>query len=237
MSEKKIRVLIADDQKLFADNLKTVIETRADDMVVVGIANDGLEAIKLAHEQWPDIILMDVCMPLLDGVKTIREIKKELPKIKILVLTTFGDDDYVLEALKFGAIGYLLKDISMIELIQTIRSVSTGNIMISPGIANNLIKNLAEQKDTISREADRALAASPRPLPPPAWLDMLGKREKQILALIADGCNNFDIGSRLCIGEQTVKNYVSGIYEKTGIHDRFMIMKEAERIRTLLEEA
>jgi DNA-binding NarL/FixJ family response regulator len=227
MSERKIRLLIADDQKLFADNLKSVIETRADDMVVTGIANDGDEAIRLAREQWPDIILMDVCMPRLDGVKAIREIRKEMPKTKILVLTTFGDDDYVLEALKFGAVGYLLKDISMSELIQTIRSVSAGNIMMSPEVANSLIRNLAEQKESAPRN----------PPPAPAWLDQLSRRERQILRLIGDGCNNYDIGSKLSIGEQTVKNYVSGIYEKTGIHDRLQIMKEAERLERLLERA
>lgn len=229
MSEKKIRLLIADDQRLFADNLKTVIETRADDMIVTGIANDGDEAIRLAREQWPDIILMDVCMPLLDGVKAIREIRKEMPRIKILVLTTFGDDDYVLEALKFGAVGYLLKDISMGELIQTIRSVSAGNIMMSPEVANNLIKNLSEQKENSPKECE--------PAPAPAWLDLLSRRERQILRLIGDGCNNYDIGSRLSISEQTVKNYVSGIYEKSGIHDRLQIMKEAEKMMHLLETA
>ncbi len=235
MSEKKIRLLIADDQRLFADNLKTVIESRADDMTVVGIANDGTEAIRLAREHWPDIILMDVCMPLLDGVKTIRAIKGELPKIKILVLTTFGDDDYVLEALKFGAIGYLLKDISMTELIQTIRSVSAGNIMISPGVASNLIKNLSDQKDSNARDAERNAPVTR--LPAPAWLDTLNRREKQILALIGEGCNNFDIGSRLNIGEQTVKNYVSGIYEKSGIHDRLTIIREAGSLKHLLDDA
>lgn len=234
MSEKKIRLLIADDQKLFADNLKTVIETRTDDMTVVGIANDGMQAIKLAQEQWPDIILMDVCMPLLDGVKTIRAIKSEQPKIKILVLTTFGDDDYVLEALKFGAIGYLLKDISMTELIQTIRSVSAGNIMMSPEVANNLLKNISGQKDSTARETEQN--ATVLPIFVPAWLELLNKREKQIFALIGSGCNNYDIGSKLCIGEQTVKNYVSSIYEKSGIHDRYMIIKEAERLKNVLDD-
>lgn len=227
MSGKKIRLLIADDQRLFADNLKTVIETRADDMTVVGIANDGDEAVRLARAEWPDVILMDVCMPRVDGVKAIREIRAELPKIKILVLTTFGDDDYVLEALKFGAVGYLLKDISMDELIQTIRGVSAGNIMISPEVANSLIRNLAGQKVGQASEAEGERV--------PEWAERLNRRELQILKLIGEGRNNYDIGSRLSIGEQTVKNYVSGIYEKSGIHDRFMIMKEAERLARFLE--
>jgi DNA-binding NarL/FixJ family response regulator len=228
MSERKIRILIADDQRLFADNLKAVIEARAEDMTIVGIANDGTEAIRLAREQWPDIILMDVCMPLLDGVKAIRAIKSELPKIRILVLTTFGDDDYVLEALKYGAIGYLLKDISMPELIQTIRSVSTGNVMMSPEIANTLLKNYTQRNP----------AQPPAPAVPeePEWFVVLNKRERQILSLIGEGCNNYEIGSKLCIGEQTVKNYVSNIYEKSGIHDRLLVIKEAVRLRPLLEK-
>ena len=229
MSERKIRVLIADDQKLFAENLKTVIETRADDLCVVGIAQDGEEAVRLAKELWPDVVLMDVCMPRLDGVKAIRELKRDLPKIKILVLTTFGDDDYVLEALKFGATGYLLKDISMPELIQTIRGVGAGNIMISPEVAITLLRNIEVQREEQSapRQTEKV----------PEWIDSLVRRERQVLKLIGAGCNNYDIGSRLGLSEQTVKNYVSSIYDKTGIHDRIQIMRTAETLARFLEDA
>ncbi len=221
MNDGKIRILIADDQRLFADNLKTVLETRTEDMTVTGIAGTGEEAIRLAKSQWPDVILMDVCMPLLDGVRAIREIRRDAPRAKILVLTTFGDDDYVLEALKFGAAGYLLKDISMAELIQTIRNVNAGAIMISPEVANNMVRHLSERKTS---------AETKGPAEPPEWLARLSKRERQIFRLIGEGRNNYDIGSTLSIGEQTVKNYVSAIYEKSGVHDRFAIMKEAERL-------
>lgn len=221
MNDGKIRILIADDQRLFADNLKTVLETRTEDMTVTGIAGTGEEAIRLAKSQWPDVILMDVCMPLLDGVRAIREIRRDAPRAKILVLTTFGDDDYVLEALKFGAAGYLLKDISMAELIQTIRNVNAGAIMISPEVANNMVRHLSERKTS---------AEPKEPAEAPEWLARLSKRERQIFRLIGEGRNNYDIGSTLSIGEQTVKNYVSAIYEKSGVHDRFAIMKEAERL-------
>ena len=227
MSERKIRVLIADDQKLFAENLKTVIETRADDLCVVGIAQDGEEAVRLAKELWPDVVLMDVCMPRLDGVKAIRELKRDLPKIKILVLTTFGDDDYVLEALKFGATGYLLKDISMPELIQTIRGVGAGNIMISPEVAITLLRNIEVQREEQSAPGRRKKSR----------MDGQPRRERQVLKLIGAGCNNYDIGSRLGLSEQTVKNYVSSIYEKTGIHDRIQIMRTAETLARFLEDS
>lgn len=227
MSEVPIRILIADDQKLFAENLKTVIETRAQDMRVVGIACDGDEAVRMSRDYRPDVILMDVCMPRMDGVKAIREISRELPRIKVLVLTTFGDDDYVLEALKYGAAGYLLKDISMPELIQTVRNVSAGMVSISPEVASSLARNLSSLRD-----AEKNDPSGERPVP--AWIDTLNRRERQILKLIAEGIPNADIGEKLFIGDQTVKNYVSAIYDKTGIHDRITLMKEVEPWKRLL---
>jgi DNA-binding NarL/FixJ family response regulator len=223
--QKSIRVLIADDQRLFADNLKSVLEVRADDIEVCGVAVDGAEAIRMARQTRPDIILMDVCMPNLDGVLAVQVLKRELPTIKIVMLTTFDDDDYVLDALKYGAIGYLLKDISMAELISTIRSISEGTVVISPAIAGNLVRNFGRGKEAES--AGEQL---------PEWFFQLNKREKQILRYIADGCNNYDIGTRLAIREQTVKNYVSTLYEKMGIHDRLMVMREAERLLPHLEQ-
>jgi DNA-binding NarL/FixJ family response regulator len=241
MSDKKIRILIADDQNLFAENLKTVIETRADDMTVVGIAGDGDEAVRMAKELWPDVILMDVCMPRQDGVKAIREIRSATTRPKILVLTTFGDDDYVLEALKFGASGYLLKDISMPELIQTIRGLGSGTITMSPGIADSLLRTIDAGRSSIEGRTqatgrEGAGTGSEEAKSVPKWIDLLGRRERQILRLMAEGRNNYDIGARLGISEQTVKNNVSSIYEKSGIHDRYMIIKEAERMLYLLEE-
>lgn len=229
----KIRILLVDDQKLFAENLKTVIETRTEDMNIVGIANDGDQAVLMTKSLQPDVILMDVCMPYLDGVKAIREIRTFTSRPKILVLTTFGDDDYVLEAIKFGASGYLLKDISMIELIQTIRGLSSETITISPSVADSLVKTIEQGKET---NVHTKIQETP-PQKAPKWIDLLNKRERQILVLVAQGLNNYYIGSSLGISEQTVKNYVSGIYDKSGIHDRYLIIKETENILSILEDA
>lgn len=232
MNKEKLRILIADDQTLFAENLKSVIEARADDMRVVGIASNGFDAVKMTKELWPDLILMDVCMPHQDGVKAIREIRSFTQTPKILVLTTFEDDDYVLEALKFGANGYLLKDISMIELIQSIRGLGSGTITMSPCIADNLLKTIETSRDKEQKKSQEKKLEKPIP----KWIDLLNKRERQVLRLLSEGRNNYDIGSCLGITEQTVKNYVSSIYEKSGIHDRYMIIKEAERMLHLLEK-
>jgi len=223
---RKISVLLADDQTLFAENLKTVIENRSDDIYVAGVVSDGVEAIKKAKELKPDIILMDVKMPHLDGVLAAKVIMQDRPLTKIIMLTTFDDDAYVLDALKYGALGYILKDITMSELITIIISVSQGSVVISPSVAGNLIKN-------INRNTEKKDTSTPPALPD--WFFKLNQREKQILKFLAKGCNNYDIASRLLIREQTVKNYISAIYDKIGIHDRFMVLKEAEAIMPWLE--
>lgn len=223
----KIRVLIADDQTLFAENLKSVLENRSDDISVVGIVNDGAQAIKKTKELKPDIILMDVRMPHVDGVLAVDVIMKELPLTKIIMLTTFDDDAYVLDALKYGALGYILKDITMSELITIIISVSQGSVVISPSVAKNLVKNLNHPTET------KDVSQTPPKLP--NWFFKLNQREKQILKFLAKGCNNYDIAARLSIREQTVKNYVSAIYDKLDMHDRLMVLKEAESVMPWLE--
>lgn len=225
----KTRVLIADDQRLFAEGIKTLIKTRTGDIEVVGIARDGEEAVELARSERPDVILMDVCMPKVDGVEAVRRIRKEQPDIAILVLTTFDDDEYVLEALRSGAIGYLLKDMPIEDLIATIQGIRAGAVVMAPSVANNLVRSLQQTMAGPKRQTAADV--------PPRWVDSLSPRERQILALIAQGCNNYDIGSRLAIGEQTVKNYVSSIYDKLSLHDRIQVMREASRyLRFLVED-
>lgn len=223
----KIKVLIADDQILFAENLKNVLENRSENISVIAIVNDGAQAIQKTKELKPDIILMDVRMPHVDGVLAVDVIMKELPLTKIIMLTTFDDDAYVLDALKNGALGYILKDITMDELITIITSVSQGSVVISPSVAKNLVKslhNLAEKQE---------MSQNPPTLP--EWFFKLNQREKQILKFLAKGCNNYDIATKLSIREQTVKNYVSGIYDKLEMHDRLMVLKEAETVMPWLE--
>ena len=136
----RIRVLLADDQVLFVESLRTVLETRAEDFEVVGVAFNGREALQLVMEKHPDIILMDVRMPEMDGVEATKIIHETYPDIHVLMLTTFDDDEYVVEALNHGAAGYMLKDIPPADLIVSLRAVCKGSIIISPQVANKLLR-------------------------------------------------------------------------------------------------
>jgi DNA-binding NarL/FixJ family response regulator len=208
----KIKVLLVDDQTLFVESLRTVLETRAQDIAVVGVASNGKIALQLADSEAPDVILMDVRMPEMDGVDCTRAVVKKYPGMKVLMLTTFDDDEYVVKALHLGAVGYLLKDVPPNDLIAAIRTVYQGGIMISPKVVTKLADRLFE----IDYEnAGRSGAEDG-----PAWLDELSNREKDILWLLANGHDNKEIAKRLYLAEQTVKNYVSAIYCKMGVRDR-----------------
>ncbi|MDA8426683.1 MAG: response regulator transcription factor [Treponema sp.] len=205
-----MRLLLADDQRLFVESLKKVIESDAPDIEIVGIANDGREAVAMAEKLRPDLILMDIKMPKMDGVEAVREILRKTPELLIVMLTTYSDDAYVYDALRLGARGYLLKDISPERLISSIRSVRSDAIMLAPDIALN--------------------ATARRPSGPPLlpeWFAFLTEREKAILDLVAKGYSNKEIGEHLCLGDQTVRNYVSDLYSKLNVHDRFEAMRIA----------
>ena len=141
----KIKLLLVDDQKLFVESLRTVLRTRAKDMAVIGVAGDGSEALAMVDLEQPDVILMDVRMSGMNGVEATRRIKEKYPAIRVLMLTTFDDDDYVVEALKVGAVRYLLKDMPPAELITAIRAVYEGGILISPKVAAKLVDKLTIQ--------------------------------------------------------------------------------------------
>jgi len=209
--ERKTRVLIADDQKLFADNLKSVLEFRSRDFSVVGMATNGQEAVDFVRRDQPDIVLMDIRMPLLDGVRATGLIHAQFPEVKILVLTTFDDDEYVHEAIRNGAIGYILKNIPFDDLLGALRAVRSGTALFSPAILAKLVQNPptppAEEKET------------------PAWFQGLSRREKEILRLIGRGADNQAIAEELFISEQTVKNYVYGLYGKIGEHNRVRVIQ------------
>lgn len=136
----RITVLLADDQLLFVESLKTVLETRASDLSIQDIAHNGLEAVEAVRRRQPDIVLMDIRMPVMDGVEATRIIHQEYPEVAIMMLTTFDDDEYLTEALKLGAAGYLLKDSPPNELIAAIRSLLQGSVIISPQVANKLLR-------------------------------------------------------------------------------------------------
>jgi DNA-binding NarL/FixJ family response regulator len=191
-----IRILIAEDQALMRDGLRTILELE-EGFSVVGVAADGAEAVALASQLHPDIVLMDVQMPRLDGVKATAQLVASLPQTRVIILTTFDYDAYVFEGVKAGARGYLLKDTPAPELLATIRRVHAGESIVQPSVAMRLIAELSRGGPA-----------------PPAGSEPLTEREREILRLIGDGRNNREIGQALALAEGTVKNYVSAILDK-----------------------
>jgi DNA-binding NarL/FixJ family response regulator len=206
-----ISVFLVDDQLLFAESLKNILEMRTKDIKVVGVAHNGNEAIdKISKlKNLPDIILMDVRMPVMSGVESIKELQERKPDIKVMMLTTFDDDEYIQEALEHGAVGYLLKTIPPADLIASIRAIKAGNIQISPEIAKKLVKNFGSS-ETHDNEINEE----------PYWYKYLSLREKEILQLLLKGYTNKEISKKLYIVEQTIKNHLSVIYSKMDVHSR-----------------
>lgn len=208
----EIKIVLVDDQTLFVESLRTVLETRADDMRVVGVAYDGHQAVEVVAETCPDVVLMDVRMPGMNGVESTKLIKERYPDIRVLMLTTFDDDQYVIEALRLGAVGYLLKNMPPAELISAIRAVYEGGVLISAQVANKLVGLLTNPQNKTEEHHENNLIRS--------LVNQLSSREKEILQLMAEGLDNKEIAKKLYIAEQTVKNYVSVIYSKLGVRDR-----------------
>lgn len=214
-----IRIVLVDDQILFVESLRVVIETRAADMRIEGIANDGNQAVELVRRVQPDVVLMDVRMPNLGGVEATRILRKELPAVRILMLTTFDDDDDVFRAMQYGAAGYLMKDIPPSQLLASIRTVYQGQFLFSSVIATRMARRLGHESEEGSSLGD--LRAQYR---------LLSKRERDVFDLVADGFDNHEIAHLLNIAEQTVRNYVSEVYAKTGIPDRVHLIRIAREI-------
>jgi len=199
----KINLIIVDDQRLMREGLQTILNLEPD-LEVVGLAGNGAEALELVAVKQPDIVLLDIRMPVMDGVECTGRIKADYPETKVLVLTTFDDDEYIVEALRRGAAGYLLKDLPAEKLVAAIRDLYQGGAILQPEIAAKLISHL-----------------SPEPVPPtPEGPDALTQREKEILQLVAQGLSNREIAGTLFISEGTVKNYISSIYAKIGVTER-----------------
>lgn len=216
-----IRILLADDQPLFVESLRMSLESYGDDISIVGIARDGSEAVSLAESLSPEIILMDVHMPSMNGVEATGKIKEKNPAIKIIMLSTYDEDEYVREALRHGAIGYLLKDISPTELIAAIRALQSGIVQMSPQIASKLIKQMYDETSPKYEESRQRFE----------WFETLTAREKEIFGLIATGYDNRRIAERLGLAEQTVRNNISTIYSKLDVKDRFEIIQLANKIQ------
>jgi DNA-binding NarL/FixJ family response regulator len=199
-----IRVVVADDQGMVRSGFSVLLNAQPD-IEVIGEAVNGREAIAQAADLRPDVILMDVRMPVLDGLQATKQITAMPDPPKILVLTTFDLDDYVYEALRYGASGFLLKDASANELADAVRLVAAGDAMLAPGVTRRLI-------------AEFARMGAPRG--PNRKLEGLTERESEVLALVARGLSNAEIASRLFVAEQTVKTHVSRILMKLGLRDR-----------------
>lgn len=196
-----IRILIVDDHAVVREGLRALIEIQPD-LALVGEAADGNEAIHKALALHPDVILMDLVMPRRNGIEAITEIQREAPGTRILVLTSFAEDEKVFPAIKAGALGYLMKDSSPRELLQAIHDVYRGEPTMAPAIARRLIRSLQEP----------ATAAK--------TTDPLTERELEVLALVAKGLSNQDIGDRLFISERTVRTHVSNILDKLHLANR-----------------
>jgi Response regulator containing a CheY-like receiver domain and an HTH DNA-binding domain len=201
-----IRILLADDQALIRDGLKTILDLEPD-FKVVGTAVDGPEAVRLSEALTPDIILLDIRMPGMNGVECVGIIKQKCPGSKVIMLTTFNDDEYIIDALASGACGYLLKDIEMDKLTEAIRDAYHHKMVIPPAVAAKLATGL-------SRMATKKQEAGNSPLKD------LSEREMEIAGMLVQGFTNRQIASALYISEGTVRNYISTIYSKIGISDR-----------------
>lgn len=206
-----IRLLLVEDQEIVRRGLKTLLETKPD-LQVVGEAGNGQQAIELVErlhptDQQPDVILMDIRMPIMDGVTATEHLCQQFPGIKILVLTTFDDAQYIAEALRVGAKGYLLKDTPSDELAEVIRSIHRGYTQFGPGILEKMMA-----------KASTSDAEPPEELPP--GLQDLTTREKQVLRMIATGASNREIAQALFLSEGTVRNHISHILTRLNLRDR-----------------
>ena len=218
--DNPIRLLLADDQQLMRQGLRLLLEMESG-LQVVGEAGNGQEALDAYARLLPDVVLMDIRMPVLDGVAATQHMRQRWPDSKIIILTTFDDDANVFEALRAGALGYLLKDVSSQELTQAIRTVNEGGALIDPSIAR---KVLAE----FSRLAPGSSAPGMgKPADP--MTEALSEREMEILHLVAQGLTNRQIAERLYLAEGTVKNYISAIFQKLGVQDRTQAVLAAQQ--------
>ncbi len=216
----RIRVLLVDDQALFREGLHTLLSVWPD-LEVVGEAGNGQEALDAAARLKPDVVLMDLRMPVLDGVAATRRLLEKMPQVKIIVLTTFDDDDHVFDGLRAGAVGYLLKDVPSEKLVEAIRAAAAGQSFLQPSVAAKVVAEFTRLT---------AVAQETAVSPPNALVEPLSEREQEILALVATGASNKEIAGELFIAEGTVKNHVTNILGKLGVRDRTQAALKAREI-------
>jgi DNA-binding NarL/FixJ family response regulator len=199
-----IRVLVVDDERLVREGLTALLDL-VDDLELVGAAEDGVQALDLVAEQQPDVVLMDLRMPVMDGVEATRRIRRDHPDVEVVVLTTHADDESVLAALRAGARGYLAKDAGMAEIARAVAAADAGQALLDPQVQPQVLQGLT---------------AGDRPAP-------LTDRETEVLALIADGLSNAEIATRLVVSEATVKTHINRIFAKIAARDRAQAVRWA----------
>lgn len=198
-----IRILICDDQDVVREGLRTILTT-VPGIEVVALAEDGARAVELFEQHQPDLVLMDLNMPAVNGIQATRQIHDKYPAAKILALTTYDADEWVFDAIRAGAAGYLLKDTPRAGLLKAIEGTLNGQTFVDPSVAGKLFAQIADNTTT----RDTTLT------------DSLSRRERDVLKLLARGLSNAEIADRLYLSEGTVRNYVSSIFEKLGVTDR-----------------
>ena len=206
-ADRPVRVLVVDDQTLFREALTTLLAVR-DEVEMVGAVGDGAQALEAVALLRPDVVLMDLRMPVLDGVATTRRLAVEHPDVRVLVLTTFDGDDEVFPALRAGAVGYLLKDATASRLVEAVQAAARGESVLQPSVATKLIARVSQLPDP---------PAVPRPQP---LVDPLTERELDVLRAVADGLSNREAAGLLFLSEGTVKNHVTNVLAKLGVRDR-----------------
>jgi DNA-binding NarL/FixJ family response regulator len=198
-----MKVIICDDQAIVRDGLEMLLKLEPD-IEILGVADDGAAAVEMVEKKTPDLVLMDLKMPVMNGVEATRQIRTKYPQVKVLVLTTYDDDEWVFDAIQAGASGYLLKDTPRNEVIKAIRGTVTGKTYIDPSVAGKVLRQ----------------ASSHQTQPATLITSKLTDRETEVLRLIAKGLSNTDIADRLFLSEGTVRNHVSAILAKLGVTDR-----------------
>jgi DNA-binding NarL/FixJ family response regulator len=210
-----LRVVIADDQPMMRAGFKAVLEATGD-IEVVGEAGNGEEAVQVATEHAPDVVLMDIRMPVMDGIEATRR----LPRQKVLILTTFGVDDYIIAALRAGASGFLLKDAPTAKVVEAVRAVAAGDAVLSPAVTRQLL-------DQVGRRLPAAVSQEPEELA------QLTEREREVLRMLAAGLTNAEIAGVLVVSEATVKSHVSNLLGKLGLRDRVQAVIYAYETRLI----
>ncbi|MEM7533860.1 MAG: response regulator transcription factor [Chloroflexota bacterium] len=198
-----ISILICDDQDIVCQGLRVILNN-SPDMEVVGIAYNGAEALTQIAERQPDLVLMDLKMPIMNGIQATRQIREKYPAVQVLVLTTYDADEWVFDAIRSGAAGYLLKATPAEQLVAAVRDTVAGKTHVDPDVAGKLFTQISQQHSS----TDTTIAAD------------LNRRERDILSLLARGLSNPDIARRLHLSDGTVRNYVSAIFTKLGVTDR-----------------